>query len=162
MRASVDEVFQTYGDRIFSAAFSVCRNRADADDVVQDTLIRYYSVGAGKDFESEAHLKAWLLRVAINRAKDIAHSFWRRNQLQWEDYMGELSFAEPGDSGLFEAVMGLPEKYRTVIHLFYYEDYAVEEIAHILRRPEGTVKSQLSRGRTLLKNILQEGWKDDE
>ena len=141
MRASVDEVFQKYGDRIFSAAFSVCRNRADADDVVQDTLIRYYSVGAGKDFESEAHLKAWLLR---------------------EEYMDELPFAEPEDSGLFEAVMGLPEKYRTVIHLFYYEEYTVEEIAHILRRPGGTVKSQLNRGRTLLKNILQEGWNDDE
>lgn len=160
MRLSVDEVFQKYGDGIFSAAFSVCRNRADADDVTQDTLIRYYSLN--KDFESEAHLKAWLLRVAINRAKDMAHSFWRRNQLSWEEYMEELPFAAPEDSGLFEAVMALPEKYRTVIHLFYYEEYAVEEIAHILRRPEGTVKSQLNRGRALLKNTLQEGWKDDE
>lgn len=160
MRASVDEIFRKYGDKIFSAAFSVCRNRADADDVVQDTLIRYYSLN--KEFESEEHLKAWLLRVAINRAKDIVHSFWRRNQTQWEDYMDELAFEEPEDSRLFEAVMALPEKYRTVIHLFYYEDYAVDEIAHILHRSKGTVKSQLNRGRTLLKNMLQEDWNDDE
>lgn len=160
MRLSVDEMFHRYGDRIFSAAFSVCRNKADADDVVQDTLIRYYSIS--KDFESEQHLKAWLMRVAINRAKDMNSSFWRKNKVAWEDYMGELTFEEPEDSRLFEAVMRLPDKYRTVIHLFYYEDYAVEEIAGILRRPAGTVKSQLSRGKKLLKTMLQEGWNDDE
>lgn len=160
MRLSVDEAFQKYGDRIFSAAFSVCRNRADADDVVQDTLIRYYSLD--KEFENEAHLKAWLIRVSVNRAKDINSSFWRRNTVEWEDTMDELAFEAPEDSRLFEAVMRLPEKYRTVIHLFYYEDYAVDEIAAILRRPRGTVKSQLNRGRTLLKNMLQEEWNDDE
>lgn len=160
MRLSVDETFRKYGDRIFSAAFSVCRNRADADDVVQDTLIRYYSLD--KEFENEAHLKAWLIRVAVNRAKDINASFWRRNTVEWEDYMDELIFEAPEDSQLFGAVMRLPEKYRTVIHLFYYEDYAVEEIAAILRRPKGTVKSQLNRGRTLLKNMLQGEWTDDK
>lgn len=160
MRLSVDDAFQKYGDRIFAAAFSICQNRADADDVVQDTLIRYYSLD--KDFESASHLKAWLLRVAMNRAKDMVSSFWRRHTVQWEDYMDELAFEEPEDSRLFEAVMGLPEKYRAVIHLFYYEDYAVEEIAGILRRPVGTVKSQLNRGRALLKNRLQEEWNDDE
>lgn len=160
MRLSVDETFRKYGDRLFSAAFSVCQNQADADDVVQDTLIRYYSLG--KDYESEQHLKAWLIRVAINRAKDVTSSFWRKNNVAWEDYMGELTFEEPEDSLLFEAVMRLPEKYRTVIHLFYYEDYSVEEIAGVLRRPAGTVKSQLSRGKKLLKNMLREEWNDDE
>lgn len=160
MRLSVDEAFQKYGDRIFAAAFSICQNRTDADDVVQDTLLRYYSLG--KDYESEQHLRAWLLRVAINRAKDITASFWRRNRVAWEDSMGELAFEAPEDSLLFEAVMRLPEKYRTVIYLFYYEDYAVEEIADILRRPAGTVKSQLRRGKMILKDTLREGWKDDE
>lgn len=160
MRLSVDEIFRKYGDRIFSAAFSICRNRADADDVVQDTLIRYYSLN--KDFESETHLKAWLIRIAINRAKDITSSFWRKHKVEWEDYMEELPFAEPEDSQLFAAVMRLPEKYRAVIHLFYYEDYSTDEIAGILRRPAGTIKSQLSRGRQLLKHMLQEGWDDDE
>ena len=160
MRLSVDEAFQKYGNRIFSAAFSICQNQADADDVAQDTLIRYYSLN--QDFENEQHLKAWLIRVAINRAKDMRSCFWRRNKVKWEDYMDELVFEEPEGSRLFEAVMRLPEKYRTVIHLFYYEDYAVDEIAGILRRPEGTVKSQLNRGRKLLKNMLQEEWNDDE
>ena len=160
MKLSVDETFRKYGDRIFLAAFSICQNRADADDVVQDTLIRYYSLS--KEFENESHLKAWLIRVAINRAKDMTSSFWRRNKVEWEDYMDELAFEEPEDSRLFEAVMRLPEKYRTVIHLFYYEDYTVEEISNILQRPEGTIKSQLNRGRKLLKIMLQEEWNDDE
>ena len=160
MRLSVEETFEKYGDRLFSAAFSICQNRADADDAVQGALIRYYSLG--KEFESEAHLKAWLLRVAINRAKDITASFWHRNTVDWEDYMDELAFEAPEDSRLFEAVMRLPGKYRTVIHLFYYEGYAVQEIADILRRSQGTVKSQLNRGRKLLKNMLQEEWDDDE
>lgn len=160
MKLSVDETFYKYGDRIFRAAFTVCRNREDADDVVQDTLLRYYT--QRKDFESETHLKAWLLRVAINRARDLTAAFWRKHTVVWEDYMEELAFEAPEDGRLLDAVLRLPEKYRTVIHLFYYEDYSVSEIAKILRRAEGTVKSQLNRGRALLKTMLQEEWNDDE
>ena len=126
MQRTVDEVFAAYGDRIFAAAFSVCRNRADADDVVQDTLVRYYT--HPREFESEDHLKAWLLRVAINRARDVSTSFWRKHTVAWEEYMNDLAFEEPQDSHLFEAVMRLPAKYRAVLHLFYYEGYAVAEI----------------------------------
>lgn len=160
MRLSVDEAFQKYGDRTFSAAFSVCCNRVDADDAVQDAFIKYYSLGL--DYESEEHIRAWLIRVAVNRAKDISGSFWRRNKVAWEEYMDELPFETPEDSRLFEAVMRLPDKYRVVIHLFYYEEYALSEIAKILRLREGTVKSRLSRGRKLLKNMLEEEWDDDE
>ena len=160
MRLSVDEAFQKYGDRAFSAAFSVCRNRVDADDAVQDAFIKYYSMDL--DYENEEHIRAWLIRVAVNRAKDIAGSFWRRNKVAWEEYMDELPFETPEDRGLFEAAMRLPEKYRVAIHLFYYEEYSVNEIAKFLRLREGTVKSQLSRGRKLLKNMLKEEWDDDE
>lgn len=160
MKLTVDEAFQKYGDRVFSAAFSVCRNRADADDIVQNTFFKYYSLDLA--YESESHIKAWLMRVAINQAKDLTRSFWQRNKVAWEEYMNELVFEEPEDSRLFEAVMRLPEKYRIVIHLFYYEDYAVSEIAGILKCREGTVKSQLSRGRRLLKTMLMEEWNDDE
>lgn len=160
MRLTVDEIFHKYGDRVFSAAFSVCANQADADDIVQNTFLKYYSLNL--DYESESHIKAWLLRVAINQARDLAKSFWQRNKIAWEEYMNELPFEEPEDSRLFEAVMHLPNKYRIVIHLFYYEDYTVAEIAEILRCRQGTIKSQLSRGRKLLKTMLMEEWNDDE
>ena len=160
MRLSVDEAFHLFGDRVFSAAYSVCRNRADADDVVQDTFIKYLSMRL--DYESAEHIRAWLVRIAINRAKDIAGSFWRRNRVDWEEYMDELPFESEENRGLFEAVMRLPDKYRIAIHLFYYEEYSVGEIAKILRLREGTVKSQLSRGRKLLKGMLEEEWSNDE
>lgn len=159
MRLSVDEAFRRYGDRVFSAAFSICRNREDADDTVQDTFLKYHTQNA--DYADESHLKAWLLRVAINRARDVTGAFWRRNRVSWEDNMNELEFEQPEDRSLFEAVMQLPEKYRIVIHLHYYEEYSIEEISRTVRRSPGTVKSQLSRGRKLLKSILTEDGNHD-
>ena len=154
MRLSVDEAFRRYGDRLFSAAFSICRNREDADDTMQDTFLKYYTLN--EEYIDESHLKAWLIRVAINRAKDLSGAFWRRNRVSWEEYMDELEFQEPEDRSLFEAVMRLPGKYRIVIHLFYYEEYSIDEISATLHRSQGTVKSQLSRGRKLLKTMLTE------
>ena len=159
MKPPTEKVFQAHGDRLFSIAYTVCQNREDAEDAMQDTMIRYSC--AKKEFESEEHIKAWLIRVVINRAKDLRSSFWRRNQADWEEEMASLPFEEPEDSRLFQAVMNLPEKYRTVIHLFYYEDYDIQEMAQLLGCPGGTIKSRLSRGRTLLKEILKEDWNND-
>lgn len=159
MKPSTESIFQTYGDRLFSVAYTICQNREDAEDAMQDTLIRYNSVK--KEFESEEHIKAWLLRVAINRAKDIRASFWRKKRADWEETAAALTFEDPADSRLFEAVMSLDEKYRIVVQLFYYEDYEVSEIADILKCPSGTIKSRLSRARTLLKQTLKEEWNDD-
>lgn len=79
-----------------------------------------------------------------------------------EAYMETLSFEAPEDTALFEAVMRLPEKYRIVIHLFYYEEYSIHEIASILRLTESNVKARLPRGHRMLKETLKEGWNDDE
>ena len=160
MKLTVDEAFRRYGDRVFTAAFQLCRSREDADDVVQDTFLRYHTTQM--NYESEEHIKAWLLRTAINRSKDLLKSFWRVHTTPWEDYMNELEFVQPEDKGLFEAVMKLQKKYRIVVHLFYYEEYSVEEIGKILRLPTGTVKSQLNRARKLLKNELMEEWENEE
>ena len=89
-------------------------------------------------------------------------TFWRRNKVSIEDYMETLTFETPESENLFETVMHLPEKYRIVIHLYYYEDYAVREIADILKLSESNVKIRLSRGRALLKKILKEEWDDDK
>ena len=144
MKLSAEDAFRLYGDRVFSAAFSVTGNQADADDAVQDTYLRYCSYD--KEFTD----------------RDQKRSFWEKHRVSWEDYMETLVFEAPEDKSLFEAVMSLPAKYRTVIHLFYYEDYSVARIAEILHSREGTVKSQLNRGRQLLKTKLMEAWNDDE
>ena len=79
MRQSLEELIEAYQKSLYAAAFNICRNTDDANDVVQDTFIQYYTTK--KQFQDEEHLKAWLLRVAINRAKDISRSFWKKNRL---------------------------------------------------------------------------------
>ena len=160
MKLSAEDAFRQYGDSVFSAAFSVAGNPEDADDAVQNTFLKYCAYD--KEFADQEHLRAWLLRVAINEAKDQRRSFWQKHKVSLEDYMETLAFREPEDKSLFEAVMALPVKYRVVVHLFYYEDYSIAQMAQILHAREGTVKSQLSRGRQLLKNRLLEEWNDDE
>lgn len=88
--------------------------------------------------------------------------FFRRNTQSLENYMETLAFDSPEFSELFEAVMKLPKKYRIVIHLFYYEDYSINEIADILKISVSNVKVRLSRGRRMLRETLEEGWEDDE
>ena len=149
-----------YGDMLFKLSFLRLQNAQDAEDVVQDTFIRYYTLK--KEFDSKEHIRAWLIRVAINRAKNVSRTFWRRNRISLQDYMETLTFETEESENLFETVMKLPEKYRIVIHLFYYEDYSVGEIAGILNLSESNVKVRLSRGRTLLRDALKEEWKDDE
>ena len=159
MRMETQALAETYRDRLFAAAFQVCGNAADAEDAAQEALLRYHI--SEKQFESEQHIRAWLLRVAINCAKNVSRSFFRRNTVPLEDYMDSLEFDSGESREIFREVMSLPEKYRLVIHLYYYEDYSVAEIGRILGLTESNVKVRLSRGRQLLKKALQEVWDDE-
>ena len=160
MRLPVQELMERYRNNLFVAAFQICKNREDAEDVVQDTFLQYHT--DRKEYESEEHIRAWLLRVALNKAKNVNLTFWRRNKQPLEDYIEDLTFETKEASNLFEAVLALPEKYRVVIHLFYYEDYSVKEIAGVLKTSESNVKVRLSRGRGMLKEALKEEWEDDK
>lgn len=159
MRLETEILMEKYKDHLFAVAFNICKNAADADDVVQDTFIQYHITD--KQFENEQHIRAWLIRVAINKAKNINMSFWRLSKIPLEDYMETLTFETPEAENLFEEVMKLPEKYRIVIHLFYYEDYSIREIAQIINVTESNVKVRLTRGRRLLKQVLKEEWNDE-
>ena len=160
MRIQTEVLMDQYKDNLFAVAFNACKNAADADDVVQDTFIQYHT--SNKQFENEQHIKAWLLRVAINRSVNVTRAFWRRQNVPLEDYMQTLTFETPEAGTLFDEVMKLPDKYRVTIHLFYYEDYSIHEIAEILRLTESNVKVRLTRGRKLLKKAFKEEWSDDE
>ena len=159
MRLETEILMEKYKDHLFAVAFNICKNAADADDVVQDTFLQYHI--ADKQFENEQHIRAWLIRVTINKAKNINMSFWRRAGIPLEDYMETLTFETPEAEDLFKEVMKLPEKYRIVIHLFYYEDYSIREIAQIINATESNVKVRLTRGRRLLRNVLKEEWNDE-
>lgn len=144
---------QTYMDTVFRVAFNYLKNRAEADDVTQTVLLKLYQ--SNREFESELHIKHWLIRVAINECKKTVLSPWRRTE-PLEDYAASLSFTTPEHSELFFATMALPKKYRMAIFLHYYEDYSTQEIAQVLNIPKATVCTHLKRGRELLKNKLLE------
>ena len=160
MKQPTEELVRRYRDNLFSVAFGICKNAADADDIVQETFLQYHVTK--KEFEDGQHIRAWLIRVAVNKAKNVNRSFWRRNKMPLEEYMETLVFETPKDEELFETVMKLPQKYRIIIHLYYYEDYSVREIAGILKLSESNVKVRLTRGRKLLREALKEDWEDDE
>lgn len=160
MRQSLHELAAMYQDNLFAVAFNICQNTRDAEDVIQDTFVQYYTTK--KEFDSEEHIRAWLIRVAVNKAKNVTRTFWRRNKVSIEDFTETLAFETPESETLFETVMQLPKKYRIVIHLYYYEDYSVGEIAKILKLSESNVKTRLMRGRAKLREVLKEEWDDDK
>lgn len=142
-----------YMDTVFRLAFNYTKSRSEADDITQDVLIKLYHTD--KVFDSEEHIKHWLIRVTINECKKIFLSPWKRTE-PIEDYASTLSFTSPEHSELFYAVMELPQKYRVPIFLHYYEDYFCQEISNFLKMPNTTVRTRLRRGREILKSNLQE------
>ncbi len=147
-----DSLFVTYGDMIYRLALVRTRSAADAEDVMQEVFLR--CLKSRPAFESAEHQKAWLIKVALNCSKSLLGSAFRRHAVP-QDAAGELAVdAEEPDSTVYDAVLNLPEKYRTAIHLYYYESYSVKEIASMMRTTESTVKSWLHRARGMLKDTL--------
>ena len=156
MRYSTQEAFEKYRDNIYAIAFNYFRNRQDAEDAVQEVFLKYVLRGAV--FESVEHERAWLI---INECKNVTLSSWFKKREPLADYEQSLCFEEAEESRLFESVMALPRKYRSVLHLFYYEDYSVREIGELLGISESAVTTRLARGRNKLKKELKEVWADE-
>lgn len=125
----------------------------EADDVFQEVFLKLFRY---KDsIQSEEHLKAWLIRVTINQCRTLTGSVWNKRKVSLEDVAEVAEVPPPEDhSDVYEAVKALPEKYRQVIHLFYYEELQISQIADLLGKNEATIKTQLARGRKILKEKL--------
>lgn len=144
-------ILKTHGNSILRLAYSYLHNLTDAEDVLQDTLLRFLQ--KQPVLESPEHEKAWLFRVTINICKNRLREKWfKRTELP--ETLAAPSPAEE-ESEVTEAVLALPVKYREVIHLFYYEEYSTGAIAALLHKNESTVRSLLRRGRGLLKEQLK-------
>lgn len=163
-----EQVMEFYMPMVYRIAFSRLKNREEAEDITQDVFLRLYR--ANPVFDGEEHRKAWLIRCAVNRANSVASSARFRHRASAEglentdDSEGEStadltsqSFEQAQRrSSVLDAVARLPEKYRVVIHLFYFEDMPIAQISRALGTKESTIKSQLSRARALLKPLLGE------
>ena len=150
-RDSPEAVIRRYSDMVYRLAFARTGNRSDAEDLYQEVFLRYLTRAPA--FTSEDHRKAWLLRVAVNCANRFHTALGRRRT---EPLSEALSVPAPEGEDLWEELRRLPEKDRTVLHLYYYEDMTTEEIAQMLDRNPATVRSQLSRARDKLKKLLVE------
>ena len=144
---------QLYKDMIFRLAYSYTKNHFDADDVTQNVLLQLYKTD--KAFQSEAHLKNWLMRVTVNHCKNLFRAPWRKHE-NLDNYANTLAFEEDASRDLFRTVMGLDKKYRVTLLLHYYEGYTIREIAKIMDIPEKTVSTRLARGRKILKDLIAE------
>lgn len=155
----LESVYEKYKDNIFAIGFNYFKNSIDADDIVQETFLKL--ARSGKDFEDAAHLRNWLIRVAVNECKRVSLSSWVKKKVSLEEYAGQMDFGTQEENRVFESVMALPKKYRQAIHLYYYEGYSTAEIAEILGVIQTAVTTRLLRGREKLKHDLQEVWKDE-
>ncbi len=148
-----EKITRKYFPMVYKLALNQTKNRDYADDVVQEVFLRY--IQKQVDFQSEEHIKAWLLRVTVNCSKNTFTNSWFKKT---EGISEDISFETPEKSEVYYEVLSLPAKYRAVIHLFYYEDMSVADIAKILGSKESTVKSQLHRARNMLADKLKGGY----
>lgn len=148
-KITASQAFKRHSDMVYRLAVARVKNKYDADDILQEVFLRFIKV---KDkVENDEHLKALLIRITINCSKSLLTSSWFKRT---EPLSESLSVSDEYSDTL-DAVLRLPQKYRTVIHMHYYMGYSVDEIASILKSKPSTVKSQLHRARKLLKIDLK-------
>ena len=147
------EIYDKYSNAVYRMAFAYCKNKADAEDIMQEVFISRFS--ADIVFEDEAKEKSWLLKVTVNKCRDMFRSLrykYSLTSIPLEE--ADIIYETQEESDVYHAVMSLPNKYRTVIHLFYYEEYTIKEISAITGDKETAIQTQLYRARKKLKDIL--------
>lgn len=146
----LEEAYDAYGAAVYRLALTFLGQRADAEDVTQETFFRL--LYRSPDFADETHKKRWLLQVAANLSRNQLRGFWRKQVTELDETIPAIA---PEELGALNAVMALPEKFKLPIHLYYYEGYSVAEVAEILKLGQSAVKMRLKRGRELLKLELE-------
>ena len=141
-----ETIVHVYGNMLFRLCLVMLGNDTDAEDAVQETIIKYLQ--KAPSFENSEHEKAWLITVAKNECRNILR-FRQRNQQISLEYLEDIPF-DSSDNGILEALMSLPEKFRLVLMLYYVEEYRIEDIARIIQKTPSAVKMRLQKGRKLL------------
>lgn len=147
------DAIKEYSNMVYRLAFSHTRSKSSADDIYQEVFLKY--IKKKPQFETEKHRKAWLIRVTINCCKKMWASAWINKIVPLDE---AIVFETKEENYLHCELQKLPVKYRAVIHLFYYEDMSIEEISESLNRKQSTVRTQLTRARYKLKEILKEDY----
>ncbi len=152
---TVTQVFLQYRHTVYRLAMARLGNPSAAEDIVQEVFVRY--LRKAPSFHDEEHRKAWLLRVTVNCCRSAKTSAWARHTVPLEDTL-TVETAEP--SGVLDALQTLPPAQRIAVHLYYYEGYAIKEIAALTHTREATVKTRLHRAREALRHLLDTDTKE--
>ncbi len=147
----IENVINTYGNMLFRLCLIMLKNSDDAEDVLQETFIKYLQ--KAPEFRDSEHEKAWLITVATNKCRDMLR-FKTRHQTVDIEVLNEFT-NDSADSGILEALMTLPEKFRIVLVLYYVEEYSTEEIVEMIGKTKSAVKMRLQKGRRLLEEIYR-------
>lgn len=141
-----------YADLVRRVCMIHLKNHADTEDIFQTVFLKY--VTGTTEFESEEHEKAWFIRVTINACKDLLRSFFRSQTVSLDDLLEQPDQVPEDHREVLEAVLALPDKYRDVVYLHYYEGYTAPEIGTILHKNPNTVYTLLTRARDELRKML--------
>ncbi len=157
---STESVIQRYKGTVYSVALAHTKSQEDADDIFQEVFLIYFRTQP--EFNDEEHRKAWLIRTAINCSKRIVTSTYRKRTVPMDEMEeGSFQFESKEENAVYLALQQIPEKYRIVLHLFYFEDMSIEQISRALDIKVSTIKVQLMRGREMMKEKLkEEGYED--
>ncbi len=151
-----EQIYITYKDLLYRIIFTYVKNFEDAQDILQDTFVKLHDNHS--KWESEEHIKRWLIRVAVNLSKNHVTSFWNRNRSvipEEMDISDTVFDSKERCKEVWESILQLPQKCKAVIYLHYYEGYACKELAAIFGISESAVKMRLKKGRELLKLELE-------
>lgn len=146
----ISDIYNRHIKMVYRVCYSYMKNAFDTENAVQDTFLKLIS--SKKKLESLEHEKAWLIRTASNICKNyLRHWFYKHDDI---DAHSDFVYEEPKFDEVFEIVMNLPDRYKTVIYLYYYEGYNSVDIAKMLRKPTSTIRNQLMQARKLCKERL--------
>lgn len=150
---TVGGMFDKYADMVYRIALNIVKSREEAQDIVMETFLALIKQ---EYFESGDHVKAWLIRTAQNKALNVMKSGRIRRNVPLDEFLENTLSAPASDSELLDLVMRLPDKLKTTVYMFYYEDMTAAQIAGALGISENTVYKRLERGRSALKISLEE------
>ena len=149
-----NRAIQRYADTVRRICMVHLKNEADTEDIFQTVFLKY--VLSSVSFESDGHEKAWLIRVTINACKDLLKSFFRSRTVPLDELLEQPAAIPPDNREVLEAVLSLPQRYRDVVYLHYFEDYTAPEISRILGKNVNTIYTLLTRSKRLLREKLGE------
>ena len=146
------ELVNQYGDMLYRICLLSLKNHADAEDAVQEVFLKYFT--HAPEFNSENHRKAWLITVALNQCKTVHRQ--KKRSIPTEPELLKISETVSQENhAILDALLQVPEKFRTVLILYYVEGYKIQEIANLIGKSSSAVKMRLSKGRKLLETIYR-------